>query len=82
MKKSSELDIKPIGVKEVTCKQSKHSEVVPHLPLRGVLFCPSGRGVSVLLTNLLLKVYRGCFERIYIFSPSIDVSLLKNRLRM
>ena len=73
MKKSNDLDIKPIDVKEFSCKQSKHSEVVPKLPLRGVLLSPSGGGKSVLLANLVLKVYRGCFERIYIFSPSIDV---------
>ena len=47
--------------------------MVPHLPLRGVLLSPSGGGKSVLLANLILKVYRGCFERIFIFSPSIDV---------
>ena len=47
--------------------------MVPHLPLRGVLLSPSGGGKSVLLANLMLKVYRGCFERICIFSPSIDV---------
>ena len=66
MKKSSDLDIKPIDVKEFTCKQSKHSDVVPNLPLRGVLLSPSGGGKSVLLANLILKVHRGCFERIYI----------------
>ena len=47
--------------------------MVPHLPLRGVLLSPSGGGKSVLLANLISKVYRGCFERIYILSPSIDV---------
>ena len=73
MNTSSGVDIKPIDVKEFTCKQSKHSEVVPHLPLHGVLLSPPGGGKSVLLANLMLKVYRGCFERIYMFSPSIDV---------
>ncbi len=47
--------------------------MVPNLPLRGVSLSPSGGGKSVLLANLVLKVYRGCFERVYIFSPSIDV---------
>ena len=37
------------------------------------MLSPSGGGKSVLLANLVLKVYRGCFERVYIFSPSIDV---------
>jgi ABC-type transporter Mla maintaining outer membrane lipid asymmetry ATPase subunit MlaF len=69
----SELTIAPISVKEFTCKQSKHTNVVPHLPLRGVILAPSGSGKTVLLANLILKVYRGCFERIYIFSPSVNV---------
>ena len=34
---------------------------------------PSGSGKTVLLTNLILDVYKGCFSRIYIFSPSINV---------
>ena len=73
MKTSSDLDIKPIDVTYIACKQSKHSEVVPHLPLLGVLLSPSGGGKSVLLANFVLKVYRGCFGRIYIFCPSIYV---------
>ena len=27
----------------------------------------------MLLSNLILDVYRSCFSRIYIFSPSIDI---------
>ncbi len=38
-----------------------------------ILFAPSGSGKTVLLSNLILNIYRGCFERIYIFSPSIDI---------
>ena len=30
-------------------------------------------GKSVLIQNLILKIYRGSFERLYIFSPSIHV---------
>ena len=72
MPKKSELTIEPISVKSFTCKQSKHS-TVPNLPLRGVLLAPSGAGKTVLLANLILKIYRGCFERIYVFSPSVNV---------
>ena len=57
-------------MKEFTCKQSKH-DVVPKLPLRGLSLSPSGGGKTVLLANLILKIYRGCFERVYIWSPSI-----------
>ena len=63
------LDIKPINMTEYTCKQSKHT----HLPLRMILVAPSGSGKTVLLTNSILNQYRGCFERIYVFSPSIDL---------
>ncbi len=30
-------------------------------------------GETVLLSNLSLNIYRGCFERIFVFSPSIDI---------
>jgi hypothetical protein len=72
MSNHSDLKITPISVKSFTCKQSKHS-TVPSLPLRGVILAPSGSGKTVLLANLILKVYRGCFERIYVFSPSVNV---------
>ena len=72
MSKSNDLTITPISLKDFTCKQSKHS-VMPKLPLRGVILAPSGSGKTVLLSNLILKMYRGCFERIYVFSPSVNV---------
>ena len=43
------------------------------MPRRSILLGPSGSGETVLLTNLILDVYRNCFSRIYIFSPSINV---------
>jgi len=64
--------IKPIDVKEYTSKQSKY-DVVGKLPLRDIILGPSGSGKGVLLSNMILDIYRGCFDRIYIFSPSIDV---------
>jgi hypothetical protein len=72
MSKSNDLTITPISLKDFTCKQSKHA-VMPKLPLRGVILAPSGSGKTVLLSNLILKMYRGCFERIYVFSPSVNV---------
>mgnify|MGYP003345871277 CR=1 FL=1 len=68
----SSLDIKPIGLTEYSCKQSKHGHV-PRVPIRMILLAPSGSGKTVLLSNLILNVYRGCFERIFVFSPSIDI---------
>ena len=67
-----EIIIKPMKLQECTCKQSKH-DIVPKLPLRGVILSPSGGGKTVLLSNLILNVYRDCYERIYIFSPSVHV---------
>ena len=66
--------IKPIKLLNYSCKQSK-SKVLPRLPLRGILLAPSGSGKSVMLASMLLEanMYRNCFERIYIFSPSIHV---------
>ena len=66
------LEIKPIELKEYSCKQSKHGHV-PKVPLRMILLAPSGSGKTVLLSNLILNIYRGCFERIFVFSPSIDI---------
>ncbi len=70
--KHDSLDIKPIDLKEQSCKQSKHSHV-PKVPLRMVLLAPSGSGKTVLLSNLMLNIYRGCVERIFVFSPSVDI---------
>ena len=67
-----EIVIKPIKLQDYACKQSKH-DVVPKLPLRGISLAPSGSGKTVLLNNLILNVYRDCFERIYMFSPSVHV---------
>jgi hypothetical protein len=66
--------IQPIKLQEYTCKQSKH-HIVPKLPLRVILLAPSGSGKTVLWSNLILNVDRDCFERIYIFSPSVDVDM-------
>lgn len=64
--------IKPIHTKEYEVKQSKY-EVASKLPLRAIILGPSGSGKSILLQNMILDIYRDCFSRIYIFSPSINV---------
>ena len=64
--------ITPAKIKEYKCKQSKY-EHAPELPMRSIAYGPSGTGKSVLLQQLILDVFRGCFERIYIWSPSIDI---------
>ena len=64
--------VEPIHVQEYTVKQSKY-EVCGKLPIRSVILGPSGSGKTVLLQNMILDIYRDCFSRIFIFSPSIEV---------
>ena len=64
--------VEPIHVQEYTVKQSKY-ESCGKLPIRSVILGPSGSGKTVLLQNMILDIYRDCFSRILIFSPSIEV---------
>ena len=64
--------IKPIKTKEYTVKQSNYPHV-GKLPIRSIVLGPSGSGKSILIQNMILDLYKGLFQRIYIFSPSIDV---------
>ena len=47
--------------------------VVCRTPSNGILCAPSASGKTVLLVSMILEQYRGCFERVYIMSPSIDM---------
>ena len=64
--------IEPIKLKDYESKQSKYS-MVAKLPMRSVLLGPSGSGKTILLVNMILDIYRDCFARVYIWSPSINV---------
>ena len=66
--------VEPINVKEFTVKQSKY-DVCGKLPIRFVILGPSGSGKTVLLQNMIMDIYRDCFSRIFIFSPSIEVDM-------
>ena len=74
MNKNNNPIIKPIttGITQYHTKQSKY-ENAASLPCRSVILGPSGSGKTVLLTNMILDIYKNCFSRIYIFSPSIMV---------
>ena len=63
-------DVKPTAEIKYDFKQSKH-EVVPKLPMRAMILGPSGSGKSTLLVSMILDIYRGAFERIFIWSPSV-----------
>ncbi len=65
-------NIKPHKLREYEVKQSKYN-VVPRLPFRSIVLGPSGSGKSILIQNMILDLYKDCFSRIYLFSPSIEV---------
>ena len=61
-------EIKPLntGVIQYNTKQSNYDNAAK-LPCRSILLRPSGSGKTFLLTNLILDVYRNCFqESIYL----------------
>ena len=64
--------LEPVKLKTFESKHSKY-EQVGKLPLRDIILGPSGSGKGILLQNLILDVYKGCFGRIYIWNPSIDI---------
>ncbi len=64
--------IQPIQLKEYTSTQSKYSQCA-HLPMRSIVIGPSGSGKTILLQNMILDIYDGCFDKIYIFSPSVHL---------
>ncbi len=65
-------DIKPVKCQEYDIPCSKYPQC-GKLPLRQILLGPSGSGKGILLQNMILDVYRGCFERVFIWSPSINL---------
>jgi len=66
------LEIKPYKAPEYKFKQSNYKQVGT-LPTRAILLGPSGSGKGVLLSNMILEIYKDCFEKIFIWSPSIVI---------
>ena len=66
------LAIKMHPTEEWSTKGSKY-EHLPPTPFRGVLLSPSGQGKTRCLVDMIVRLYRGAFERIYVFSPSVHV---------
>ena len=73
--------IKSIKLKQFECKQSNY-EVAPQLPMRSLILSPSGGGKTVLLVNMIMDIYKGCFNRIYIFHPASELITHGNQLRI
>ena len=66
--------IEPIKVKQYEVKQSKYPQC-GKLPTSKILLGPSHSGKGVLLSSMIMDIYKNCFERVYIFSPSINVDV-------
>ena len=65
-------DVKPIDEIKYDFKQKKH-EVVPKLPMRAMIVGPSSSGKPTLLVSMILDMYIGAFERVGIWSPSVNL---------
>lgn len=63
-------ELKPSALKSYSYKQSQYPQA-PELPTRSIILGPSGSGKTVFIQQLILDVYRGCFERVYVFSPTV-----------
>ena len=55
-------NLKPIQLKNHSCSQGHYGDIVPKLPMRSMLVGPSGSGKTVLLTDMILDIYKGCFQ--------------------
>jgi len=64
--------IKPLSTKKFNAKQSRYA-MCAELPMRSIILGPSGSGKSVLLQNMIMDIYMGCFEKIFIISPTIHI---------
>ena len=70
--------IEPINVKQYEFKQSPYPQA-DKLPFRSIIVSASQGGKGILIQNLVLKIYRGCFERIYIVSPTAHIDEAYNQ---
>ena len=61
--------IKLFPTPEYTSKQASD----PVVPCTGIFLGPSKSGKTVALISLILEQYKGVFERIYVFSPSVNI---------
>ena len=65
-------DIKPVRQHRYEVPSSKYPQC-GQLPLRSIILAPSGGGKGVLLQSLIPDMYRDCFQRVFVFSPSVNV---------
>ena len=60
-------ELKPHNIKEYEIKQSSYS-MCGKLPMKALIRGPSSSGRTILLQNMILDIYKCCFNRICIFS--------------
>ena len=73
---SSVPDMGAVKIPEYKCRQSRFPHA-PQLPVLGLCVGPSMSGKTNFLVRLITEVYRhkdgkSCFDRIYVFSPSVN----------
>ena len=75
---------KPIQLKEHTCTQGHYGDIVPKLPMGSgsMLVGPSGSGKTVLLTSMVLDIYKGCFREFVFGVHQLKLIIHGNRLRI
>ena len=64
--------VEPRDIPEYKLKNSKF-DMMPKLHTRILCVASATGGKTVLIQKLILTIYRGSFERIYIFSSSVHV---------
>jgi len=69
---ATKLDIQMHPTPEYSCRQAV-ADHLPSVPLRGLILGPSASGKTRAMVDMIVRLYRGCFSRVYVFSPSIDV---------
>ncbi len=62
--------IEPVKSATFTHKQSKFPQLDGVLPMRWIAAGPSGSGKGYVFANIVLKHFRHCWARVYIFSPT------------
>lgn len=60
------VKMEPVKTKTYNCGQSKHVDIVPHLPRISLILGPYGSDASILLQNMIPNIDKGCFESLYI----------------
>lgn len=72
--KSNPLQIQVAKHDRWETAQSKYaSGVLSHNPLRLLITGPSGSGKTHLVVDLLTRIQAGCYQRIFVFSPSVHL---------